>query len=191
MKENIWIHSLSSHKDIKDLLLNEIESSWGENITGDNDVHQTFDKDVITKTDFFQRKEKFYSNSYITILHSEFQKEFYKILMRRYCVENFYLDYAWYQQYRRGDVHQWHFHPTSNLSFVYFLELSSHEESTEFFDVEKEKPFQLNVKEGDVLVFPSFTPHRSPEIETENRKTIISGNINLRYVNFETINSSN
>jgi hypothetical protein len=113
--------------------------------------------------------------------------------MNYYFAQNFELEYAWYQQYNTGDIHDWHFHPTANISFVYFIELNSYKESTEFFDVKTKKVFQIKAKEGDILVFPAFIPHRSPVIKTNNRKTVISGNINLKYVNFplvcETTNS--
>ena len=186
MRNQVWSYSLTSHSEIKDYLLQEIDKSVGNSVV-DSTIVETKDKDLITKTDFFQKKENFYTNSYILKLHSEFKKEFYNVLMDYYCAENFNLDYAWYQQYKTGDLHDWHFHPTSNISFVYFLELNSYKESTQFFDIKKRKIFQPKVKEGDVIVFPSFTPHRSPRIKTKNRKTVISGNMNLKYVNFSIV----
>lgn len=187
MRNQVWSYSLTSHSEIKDYLLQEIDKSVGNSVV-DSTTVETKDKDLITKTDFFQKKENFYTNSYILKLHSEFKKEFYNVLMDYYCAENFNLDYAWYQQYKTGDLHDWHFHPTSNISFVYFLELNSYKESTQFFDTKKRKVFHPKVKEGDVIVFPSFTPHRSPRIKTKNRKTVISGNMNLKYVNFSILN---
>ena len=76
----------------------------------------------------------------------------------------------------------------TNLSLVYYIELDNKDKSTEFYDSVKKEKFQLDVKEGDIVVFPSFIPHRSPKIVTDNRKTIISCNINLIDLDMNLIN---
>jgi len=47
-------------------------------------------------------------------------------------------------------------------------------EATEFLNYGK-----FDVKEGDILFFPTFLVHRSPIIKSNLRKTIISSNISF------------
>ena len=39
-----------------------------------------------------------------------------------------------------------------------------------------------NVEEGDIVMFPAMTPHQGPELKTDERKTIISFNIDFNEV---------
>ena len=94
----------------------------------------------------------------------------------------------WFQQYVTGDTHGWHIHD-SNFSCVYFLELPDAATATELIN-----PFNQNdriipsVKEGDVLIFPSFVLHRSPMV-TQGRKTSIAFNINVEMIRQDIINN--
>ena len=61
--------------------------------------------------------------------------------------------------------------------------------STEFVDIERNTTFQVDVEEGDVIIFPSYIIHRSPIITDSNvRKTTIAINLNLGDVNENLIN---
>ena len=40
-----------------------------------------------------------------------------------------------------------------------------------------------NVEEGDIVMFPAMTPHQGPELKTDERKTIISFNLNVIDIN--------
>lgn len=84
----------------------------------------------------------------------------------------------WYQIYKKNNYHGWHTHPSSSWSSVYFLKLEDHKQSTMFFDEASNQSFQLNVKEGDILIFPSLVKHQSPKIITDSEKIVISLNIN-------------
>lgn len=76
----------------------------------------------------------------------------------------------WFQQYLQGSKFGWHQH-NAHWAMVYYIELPEMSESTEFLNFG-----QFNVKEGDIIFFPSFLIHRSPIIKSNLRKTIISGN---------------
>ena len=80
----------------------------------------------------------------------------------------------WFHQYNKESFFDWHTHPQTNYSAVYFVELPSDELATEIYGVKKLKP-----REGDLLVFPGFLPHRSPVNNTDSRKTIISLNFDV------------
>ena len=82
----------------------------------------------------------------------------------------------WFQQYEQGDWHQWHFHGGCTFSSVYYVELPE-KTSTTFEYMGNE--FQVDVKEGDYIVFPSYLRHRSKPNNTGKRKTIIALNLNI------------
>lgn len=66
---------------------------------------------------------------------------------------------CWYMTYyNEGSDFPWHTHEDSNMSAVYLLELENDSEGTQFRDFQ----FKTPVKEGDLIVFPSMYPHRSP-----------------------------
>lgn len=83
----------------------------------------------------------------------------------------------WFQQYETSSVHGWHVHG-SNWTSVYYLELPNGCPQTQYIN-----PFTqtdictFDVKEGDILTFPSFVIHRAPINTSIDRKTIISWNM--------------
>lgn len=76
----------------------------------------------------------------------------------------------WFQQYIQGSKFGWHQH-SGHWAFVYFVELPEPNEATEFLNYGT-----FNVKEGDLLCFPTFLVHRAPEITSNLRKTIVAVN---------------
>lgn len=80
---------------------------------------------------------------------------------------------VWFQQYEQGSDFGWHEHG-GHFAVILYVELPEMTESTEFLNYG-----QFNVKEGQVLFFPTFLLHRSPTIKSKLRKTIISVNLNF------------
>ena len=78
---------------------------------------------------------------------------------------------VWFQQYMQGSDFGWHQHG-GHFAVVYYVELPDPNEATEFLQYGK-----FDVKEGDLLIFPTFMVHRSPEIKSNKRKTIIATNV--------------
>ena len=85
---------------------------------------------------------------------------------------------AWFQSYTSNQYHGWHSHQSCQYSAVYFIALPSNM-ATEFYDIEKKKIYRPKVKEGDLLIFPSCTLHRSGHNKTDHRKTVISFNFDI------------
>ena len=77
----------------------------------------------------------------------------------------------WFQQYEQGSDFGWHQHG-GHWAVVFYVELPEMTESTEFLNYG-----QFNVEEGDLIFFPTFLVHRSPEIKSNLRKTIIATNL--------------
>ena len=86
----------------------------------------------------------------------------------------------WYQQYIKGGKHGWHVHEHCMFTSVYYLEFPEGSPRTEFKNTMTNEVFVPDVEEGDVMIFPSFIAHRSPINDTNNRKTILSWNINAQ-----------
>lgn len=79
----------------------------------------------------------------------------------------------WFQQYLQGSDFGWHQH-NDHWAMIYYIELPDIKEATEFLNYG-----QFDVKEGDILFFPTFLNHRSPTIKSNLRKTIISCNLHF------------
>lgn len=98
------------------------------------------------------------------------------------------LNSIWFQQYYFEDGHAWHTH-AGNFTGVYYLELPENAQPTEL--VVSNKVICPEVKQGDIVVFPSHTIHRGPKIKMDTRKTIISYNFyvpNISLPVFEKLN---
>lgn len=89
--------------------------------------------------------------------------------------EELYINNMWFQQYEENDFHTWHTHGECMYSSVYYVELPESTATT--FRIGDEE-VQLEVEEGDYVVFPSLLSHCSKPNTTGKRKTIISANIN-------------
>jgi hypothetical protein len=80
----------------------------------------------------------------------------------------------WFQQYKKGDYHDWHNHGGSVVSNVYFVDLPTPSVATQFKLLGKE--FTVEVREGQVLSFPSIFLHRSPVNTSDSMKTVVAFN---------------
>ena len=175
---SIWKFTLSNHNEIKSKMLDVIENYEQVNKCPDLTTK-------ITKTDFYDKLEP---KGYYNILQ-EGLSPLWTAISDRYWSSTFSNPWIWFQQYYRNDWHGWHMHGNSNISMSYFLELPDPKYSTEFVDIEDNKVFQLDASEGDVVIFPSFTIHRSPIIESDIRKTIIAINLSFVEPSLDNINS--
>ena len=119
----------------------------------------------------------------------DFDRPWYKLFrpnfnlsIKRLLNESYYdapidLDDIWFQQYNSGDSHGWHIH-ASQFTGVYYLEFPRGSGQTEILSPFSNKSRKMNVKEGDIIVFPSLWIHRATHNKVK-RKTIISFNFNL------------
>lgn len=165
------IKHLPSHERYKDELLSLIEQSDGELAENHNDN--------ITETDFFYpNPRRLYEPLFMTIVKDvvkQLSNEFVDAGSTEFKSK---LHHPWYQRYSKSDTHSWHDHAyDATLSIIYYLELPRGTPSTEFLDPYTGRVHRPRVKEGDVLMFPSFVSHRSPENKSDQIKTIISMNL--------------
>ena len=88
----------------------------------------------------------------------------------------------WFQQYlSTTNFHDWHTHSGCNMSGVYYLELKDDSGKPEFQNIDG-SVFTLDVKEGDIMFFPSHVLHRSPKFTGSERKTIIAFDANIEMI---------
>ena len=67
----------------------------------------------------------------------------------------------WFQQYGKGDTHGWHVHG-HNFTGVYYLEFGKNSPKTQIVEPLSLKIIDVDVKQGDVIIFPSMFIHRAP-----------------------------
>lgn len=164
------IKEFKPHQEIKEKLLDLIKQTPQENLY----TIDSYYSDNISKLDWSTCKD--------------FERPWVKFILKKLqihldeCVKNFSFQKAiiesiWFQQYVKNNRHGWHIH-SGNYTGVYYLQLNKDSPKTELVD-QAYNLITLNVKEGDIVIFPSFMIHRAPIIENEFTKTIISFNLNL------------
>jgi len=166
---NFFKFSVKDHNKIKSNLMDLIAK------TQDSDGGFDRDKETESRTDYWYRGEIFYRSVFL-----EATTEIYNNLLKITGTDAATSEF-WYQQYIGKQFHQWHTHANSNLSSIYFVDLPDIRDCTDFYDLKNRKILKPKVEEGDLIVFPSYVPHRSGPLHGE-KKTIISTNYNF-YIN--------
>lgn len=84
---------------------------------------------------------------------------------------------VWFQQYSQNSFHRWHTH-SSHYTGAFYIELPEGTPKTQLkFG---EEIIEIEAKEGEIVIFPSFVVHSSPPNNSPYRKSIISFNIDLK-----------
>jgi hypothetical protein len=83
----------------------------------------------------------------------------------------------WFQQYEKNDYHQWHIHNSCIFSCVYYVDIQEDTPKTLFKLFDKSE-IEIEMNEGEILIFPSYLEHISKLNKSDKTKTIISFNIN-------------
>ena len=158
------------HKKLKNKFLELINNSPSESYGN------------ITRTDWNLNESKNYRNLFNLYFNEIIEKIGKKIKASEPEINS-----LWFQQYYTNDLHEWHDHPNTSYSNVYFLELPDEEYKTQFFNILTNKPFKdFDIQEGDIITFPGTLPHRSKKNLSKKRKTSIVFNtkynrLNVRY----------
>jgi hypothetical protein len=88
-----------------------------------------------------------------------------------------FVDVMWFHQMYEGDYDNWHNHFACQWIGIYYVDLPKGEE-TELMDFDG-NIFVPEVKEGELLIFPSGYLHRSPPKKVKQEKTIIAFNFSV------------
>ena len=150
--------------------------------------NHNFHKNIILKLIEKIPKNKFENISHTDwTLPNDYKREYleyFKTIINSYILEirdylnteKYIFENCWFQQYYQNDDHSWHTHELTQFANVYFVELPNKHYKTEIFDNTTNTLIDLDVKEGDVITFPSFYSHRSKPNISNERKTIIAFN---------------
>lgn len=166
LEKLIFTHTIQNFQGIKSDILSRIET------LGTHSMIEPTQR--ISNTDWYlpETYSRTYVDPFADQLESALQtlkKEVFDILPSTPKISNY-----WFQQYEDGDFHDWHNHPNVPYVANVFVELAAGAE-TQFMVGGEERT--LPVKEGQILFFPAFLPHRSPPNHTGVRKTSIAINI--------------
>tara|TARA_A100001015_G_C14619694_1_gene567463 strand:+ start:91 stop:645 length:555 start_codon:yes stop_codon:yes gene_type:complete len=176
-KVSISKMAFEKHKDINEALLYLINKSPAE-----ENINNNFNRTQIDRVDFnlSDNFERPWVKFLIEDLQDHFSKAIDEMGYRSYVIRK-----LWFQQYYKSGTHGWHIHH-NNYTGVYFLEFKNSPATELIEQYEQKNKFKLDVKEGDIILFPSFIVHKAPENKGD-RKTIISFNIDFNYPNREVI----
>ena len=159
LPDHVHIFKVEQHDQYKPLLLKSIQQMIDDNNIQLNEKGYYYDYNILEAV-------RPYENLMDILLYPHLCElgELYGLQFKR---KNIY----WFQQYLQSSDFGWHQHG-GHWSCVYYLELPEMSEATEFLNYG-----HLNIKEGDVIFFPTFLVHRSPMIKSNQRKTIIATNV--------------
>lgn len=156
---DIIVKPFKKHKELKNTLLKLI-----------NKIPKT-KKESLSNTDWYLPED--YKREYLDLFYKNIEDHMMS-LCKDFSCTRWHIKNGWFQQYKKGDSHDWHNHIGVQFSNVYYLELPDIGAKTEFLNKHKTK-----ISEGDILTFPAYLPHRSSANKTNKRKTVIAFNSNL------------
>ena len=92
----------------------------------------------------------------------------------------------WYHQYLNGDTYGCLIH-NDQFAGIYYLEFGMSSGKTEMCSPYSLKTMKINAQEGDVVIFPTHILHRALP-NSDERKTVVSFNFNLKPHNMQYLN---
>lgn len=163
---SIIITEVENHSQIKQTILDQIADGG---VYGMQNKHQKiYNTDVHMGSNF--------PKPYLVTAREGITKHNIEVARLLNCPEHCTIatTNAWYQQYQTGDWHDWHSHPGCNLSNVYYVQLEEANPKTTFKYMGK--VYQIDIKEGMIITFPSYLLHYSPVNQSNSTKTVIAYN---------------
>jgi len=167
-------NKLKQNNKIKKELLHLIDSQE----SGELKQNDNYFTDSISKVDWDRRHDT--ERKWVKLVGPHLQKHFSEEIKKIGLSKAQIFD-LWFQQYGKGDTHGWHVHG-HNFTGVYYLEFDKESPRTQIVEPLSLRIIDVDVKQGDVIIFPSIFIHRAPPSKTSKRKTIISFNFNADYV---------
>ena len=137
---------------------------------------QDYYSDLIHRLDWSQSKDKNreWVKHILPSLQNHFENYAKKLGYEKVDVTN-----IWFQQYNKNGKHGWHTH-AENYTGVYYVQFSNKCAKTQLIDpFSQNKKIEIEAKEGDIVIFPSYVIHRATEQKENLEKIIISFNINF------------
>jgi hypothetical protein len=163
LPDHIYIYDVANHETIKPLLLNQIEEMIRVNSIKPNNEGYLYDYNI-------PETPRTYADLYEQVVQPYAMDigEEYGLKLNDSKKPK-----PWFQQYTQNTAFGWHEHG-GHWACVYYVELPEMSEATEFLN------YDIPLKEGQIIFFPTFLVHRSPIIKSNTRKTIIATNVNFK-----------
>ena len=161
---------IKNHFKIKDDILSEIDKCDDDSLSSTDSYYS----DSISKLDWSKASDT--ERPWVKIFVPEFCEDIKEIISSM-CYYKISIKHMWYQQYLEGDTHGWHIHG-QHYTGVYYLEFPEGSSKTEICSPFSLNKKQIDVKEGDFIVFPAHLIHRGLPNKTM-RKTIVSFNFDV------------
>jgi len=130
----------------------------------------------VSKTDWNLPKD--FEREYAKYFYARIIHRYFPDLIKYFKSKKCEITNTWFQQYKEKSSHYYRTHPRVNFTNVYFLELPDKQFKTSIKI--KEKEYDYEAKEGQIITFPASLLHTSKE-NGSLRKTIISFNSNFIY----------
>ena len=163
LPDHIHIYDVANHETIKPLLLNQVEEMIRVNNIEPNNEGYLYDYDIPKIPRSYYKLYQQTIQPYAMDLGEEYG-------LRLDSSKNVT---PWFQQYTQNTAFGWHQH-NGHWACVYYVELPEMSEATEFLN------YDIPLKEGQIIFFPTFLIHRSPIIKSNTRKTIIATNLDFK-----------
>ena len=171
---------LIDHSIIKDRILNEIKlSTHYETINRDCEYYS----DKVSRADMDLCTDS--NRSWVKILMPNLSISVNEMLSNM-AYTGFEMVCMWYHQYLKGDTYGWHIH-NDQFAGIYYLEFGKSCGKTEMCSPYSLKTMKINAQEGDVVIFPTHILHRALP-NSDERKTVVSFNFNLKPHNMQYLN---
>ena len=171
---------LVDHSLIKDRILNEIKlSTHYENVDNLSEYYS----DKVSRADWNCRGDL--NRSWVKMLIPNLSLSINEMLSNM-AYNGFEINIMWYHQYAKGDTYGWHIHD-SQFAGIYYLEFGKSCGKTEMCSPYSLKTMKINAQEGDVVIFPTHILHRALP-NSDERKTVVSFNFNLKPHNMQYLN---
>lgn len=178
------VGQLPNHDKIKQKTLDLLDDAVYFKLRANDDYYS----DSITKLDWDDARD--FERPWVKFFKPHIQNYLDKLSFAL-GYQSAIIDEIWFQQYIKLDSHGWHTHG-SNFTGVYYLEFDEQSPKTEIIEPSNQnRKIVPDIKEGSVLIFPSYIIHRAPQIHNDIRKTIISFNYVVDLINKDTLNKIN
>ena len=166
------LDSFKDHKKLKDTLVSLIKETKADYLNEQQDYYS----DLIHRLDWSQSKDK--NREWVKHILPSLQNHF-ENCAKKLGYEKVDVTNIWFQQYNKNGKHGWHTH-AENYTGVYYVQFSNKCAKTQLIDpFSQNKKIEIEAKEGDIVIFPSYVIHRATEQKENLEKIIISFNINF------------
>jgi len=144
--------------------------------------------DNITKVDFHESID--FNRDWVVLIKDKLQEHF-KECSNYLGYTNVLIRNMWFQQYKKESTHHWHIHG-ANYTGVYYVDFKKNYAKTQIIESnKKDNIYEINVNEGDIIIFPSYIIHRSPPQKSNDIKTIISFNLDFEMISLKKLTNIN